>query len=237
MFLKPVISTAAVIGVALALVSGGAGGAQRFEPVKPFSIYDALVQITAQTIEDRERRAARAETAAARKAAAHVGMTFHVLLGAITAAGLVDLLDGDTVSDTRPLAEGEADFPVPYTLFAPTDRAFAALPKGKFARILEADNKDELAAMVRAHVVPGLRLQAGAAAGVSNLITLNGEVVRVSTLQKHMRLTVNGAMSTVIAADITTGIADKEGKVRDNGVVHIVDRVLAYTYPSPSKDL
>ncbi len=237
MLIRPVSSKAAVIGVALALVSGGAGWAQMFEPVKPLSIYDALVQVTAQTIEDRERRAARAETAAARTAAAHVGMTFHVLLGAITAAGLVDLLDGITVSDTRPLAEGEADLPVPYTLFAPTDRAFATLSEGKLARILEADNKDELAAMVRAHVVPGLRLQAGAAGRVSNLITLNGEVVRLSTLQKHMRLTMNGDVSTVIAADTTTGIADKGGKVRDNGVVHLVDRVLAYTYPSPPKDL
>ncbi len=226
-----------MIGVALALVSGGAGWAQMFEPVKPFSIYDALVQITAQTIEDRERNVARAETAAAKTAAAHVGMTFHVFLGAITAAGLVDLLDGVTVSDTRPLAEGEADLPVSYTLFAPTDRAFAALPEGKLASILEADNKDELAAMVRAHVVKGLRLQAGAAGSVSNLITLNGDVIRVSTLQEHMRVRVNGALSTVIAADFTTGIADKAGKVRDNGVVHLVDRVLAYAYPSPSKDL
>ena len=232
-----VIAKAVAISVAVALISGVAGWAQMFEPVKPFSIYDALVQITAQTIEDRERRASRAESAADRVAAGQVGSTFRIMLEAITTAGLVDLLDGVMVSDTRQLKNDEVDVPVPYTLFAPTDRAFAALPEGKLTELLAADNKDELAAMVRAHVVPGLQLQSGRGGGVSNLSSLNGDVIRLSNLQKRMRLKMNGASSTVTAADVTTGIADYEGRVRDNGTVHVVDRVLVYTYPSPPTDM
>jgi uncharacterized surface protein with fasciclin (FAS1) repeats len=208
-----------------------------FEPVKPLSIYDALVQITAQTMEDRARRVARAETESAKAAAAHSGATFRVMLDAISAAGLVDLLDGVMASDVRQLEEGESDLPVPYTLFAPTDQAFDAMPDGKISDLLESDNKDELAAMIKAHVVPGLWLRFGAGAGVSNLSTLNGDIVRASTLQERVRLTLNGTSSAVTAADVTTGIADEQGRVSDNGAVHVIDRVLAFTFPSPSKDL
>ncbi len=238
MLSPPAVARIAAIGVSLALVAGAAGRAQMFEPVKPASIIDALVQMTAQTIEDRARMAARAETEAARIAAARAGMTFHVLLEAIPAAGLVDLLDGVMMSDIRELEDGEDDSSVPYTLFAPTDQAFAAWPKGKLEKLLEAENKEELAAMIKAHVVPGLRLRSGANGKIFNLATLNGDVVRMSTMQIRARLTAKGWSSTITAEDITTGIADTEGRVRDSGVVHVVNGVLPYTYPSIlAKDL
>jgi uncharacterized surface protein with fasciclin (FAS1) repeats len=227
----------AAVATAVVLILSGPIRAQMFEPVKPWSIYDALTQITAQTMEDRARRLARAETDAARSAAARFGSTFRVLLDAIDSSGLVDLLDGVMASDVRQLDGGETDVPVPYTLFAPTDQAFEALPEGKLSSLFEAGNKDELTAMVKAHLVPGLWLRSGAKGGVSNLVTLNGGVIRVSTLQEQVRLSLNGVSSAVTAADITTGIADERGRVSDNGAVHLIDRVLAYTFPSPSKEM
>ncbi|MEL6434907.1 MAG: fasciclin domain-containing protein, partial [Pseudomonadota bacterium] len=65
--------------------------------------------------------------------------SFGTLVAAVQAAGLVDTLKGDG----------------PFTVFAPTDEAFAALPKGTVESLLEPENKDQLVSILTYHVVPG----------------------------------------------------------------------------------
>lgn len=118
---------------------------------------------------------------------------FSTLVAAATAADLVDTLNG----------EG------PFTVFAPTDEAFAALPAGVLDALLLPENKDTLAKILTYHVVPGTVLAADIADG--DVATVEGQNVTLSTANG---VTVNGA--NVISADI----------VADNGVVHVIDAVI-----------
>lgn len=121
---------------------------------------------------------------------------FKTLVAAVQAAGLVDTLKG----------EG------PFTVFAPTDAAFAALPEGTVASLLEPQNKAKLVQILTYHVVPGKvmsgdlagkALDADTAAGVKLAVDATGDGVKVGGGQ-------------VIAADIETS----------NGVIHVIDTVL-----------
>jgi len=118
---------------------------------------------------------------------------FSTLVAAATAAGLVDTLNG----------EG------PFTVFAPTDEAFAALPPGLVDALLLPENKDVLAKILTYHVVPGTVMAADIADG--DVATVEGQNVTLSTMDG---VTVNGAK--VIQADI----------VASNGVVHVIDAVI-----------
>jgi transforming growth factor-beta-induced protein len=120
---------------------------------------------------------------------------FGTLAAAIQAAGLVEALKGKG----------------PFTVFAPTDAAFAALPKGTVANLLKPENKAMLAAVLKFHVVPG-RVYADAAAKGAQVATLQGGMLE--TMSKDGKVWVNGA--EVIGADIETS----------NGVIHIIDSVL-----------
>jgi uncharacterized surface protein with fasciclin (FAS1) repeats len=120
--------------------------------------------------------------------------SFKTLAAALTAAGLVETLKGDG----------------PFTVFAPTDAAFAALPEGTLESLLKPENRDQLVKILKYHVVPGRvyadQLENGA------VKTLQGEPV-------HVALKDEGAFidkSRVTAADIET----------TNGVIHVIDRVL-----------
>lgn len=120
---------------------------------------------------------------------------FNTLLTAATAAGLVPALK----------SKG------PLTVFAPTDAAFAKLPKGTVESLLRPENKHKLARILKYHVVAGEIEAADIKPGRSHVKTLAGRSV---TVRKHGGVTVNGAR--VVAADVGAS----------NGVIHVLDRVL-----------
>jgi uncharacterized surface protein with fasciclin (FAS1) repeats len=117
------------------------------------------------------------------------------LVAAVTAAGLVETLSGTG----------------PFTVFAPTNAAFAALPAGTVDNLLKPESKDKLTSILTYHVVSGNVMAAGLSDG-QVVKTLNGQDLKVSI--KDGKVTINGA--TVTAADL----------VGSNGVVHVVDGVL-----------
>ena len=118
---------------------------------------------------------------------------FATLVAAADAAGLIETLSG----------EG------PFTVFAPTDDAFATLPEGLVDALLLPENKDVLTKILTYHVVPGTVMAADIVDG--DVATVEGQTVTLSTMDG---VKVNDA--TVIQADI----------VADNGVVHVIDAVI-----------
>ena len=120
---------------------------------------------------------------------------FNTLAAALTAAGLVDTLKGNG----------------PFTVFAPTDEAFAALPAGTVEDLLKPENKDKLVAILTYHVVPG-RFPSGRVAGLDEATTVNGDTVDITTADGQVM--VDGAK--VVMADVTA----------TNGVIHVIDTVL-----------
>jgi uncharacterized surface protein with fasciclin (FAS1) repeats len=120
---------------------------------------------------------------------------FKTLAAALSAAGLVNTLKG----------------PGPFTVFAPTDAAFAKLPPGTLDELLKPENKGKLTAILTYHVVPG----AVTSRQVTNLTeakTVNGSMLKVST--HDGKVMINNA--DVVKPDIETS----------NGVIHVIDAVL-----------
>ena len=120
---------------------------------------------------------------------------FNTLVAAVQAAGLVETLKGDG----------------PFTVFAPTDAAFAALPPGTVENLLKPENKDQLTAVLTYHVVSGQFTASDLAGQQRNVATVNGQTVHVDATNG---VKVNSA--NVTTADITAS----------NGVIHVIDRVL-----------
>jgi uncharacterized surface protein with fasciclin (FAS1) repeats len=120
---------------------------------------------------------------------------FNTLVAAVTAAGLVDTLKGDG----------------PFTVFAPTDDAFAALPAGTVDSLLLPENKDQLVAILTYHVVPGAVTSDQLAGQRLSVATVNGANVHIDG--------TNGVK--VENANVTT--ADI---IASNGVIHVIDSVL-----------
>ncbi|CUJ90763.1 Immunogenic protein MPT70 precursor [Shimia thalassica] len=120
--------------------------------------------------------------------------SFSTLVAAVQAAGLVDTLKG----------EG------PFTVFAPTDEAFAALPEGTVASLLMPENKDQLVSILTYHVVAG-KVMSGDLSNNMMAPTVQGSDVKIMT---EGGVTVNGA--NVITADIKAS----------NGVIHVIDAVI-----------
>ncbi len=121
--------------------------------------------------------------------------SFTTLVAAVTAAGLVDTLKGTG----------------PFTVFAPSDDAFAKLPAGTVEELVKPENKDQLVAILTYHVVPGAVLSKDIAGKTLNVTTVNGADVAVDATNGVM---VGGA--TVVTADIAT----------TNGVIHVIDTVI-----------
>ena len=122
-------------------------------------------------------------------------MKFNTLVAAVKAAGLVDTLKG----------EG------PFTVFAPTDDAFAKLPAGTVESLLKPENKDKLVAVLTYHVVPGKIMSSDIAGKTAMVETVQGSKLNVDA--------TNGVMvdqATVVAADIEAS----------NGVIHVIDQVV-----------
>ncbi|WP_370236616.1 MULTISPECIES: fasciclin domain-containing protein [Henriciella] len=123
--------------------------------------------------------------------------TFSTLVTAITEAELVEALKGDG----------------PFTVFAPTNDAFAALPDGTLDSLLMDENQDQLQDILKLHVVSG-KIKAGdIAEGTSEVETLSGDTITI-TKDSDGAVTVGGA--AVISADVKAS----------NGVIHVIDSVI-----------
>lgn len=121
--------------------------------------------------------------------------SFSTLVAAVKAADLVDTLKG----------EG------PFTVFAPTDDAFAKLPDGTVENLLKPENQDQLKAILTYHVVPG-SVMAADAMKLDNATTVQGSDITIKTMGD--KVMINDA--TVVQADIKAS----------NGVIHVIDTVL-----------
>ena len=120
---------------------------------------------------------------------------FNTLVAAVKAAGLVDTLKGKG----------------PFTVFAPTDAAFAKLPKGTVENLLKPENKSKLVAILTYHVVPG-KVMSKDIAGKAKMVK-----------------TVQGSKASI---DATKGVMIDKAKVvtadigASNGVIHVIDTVI-----------
>jgi len=120
---------------------------------------------------------------------------FSTLVAAVQAAGLVDTLKG----------EG------PFTVFAPNDAAFAALPEGTVENLLKPENRDQLVAVLTYHVVAGKVMSADIAGKSLDVASVQG-----SELSVDATVGVKVDNATVVMADIETS----------NGVIHVIDAVV-----------
>lgn len=121
--------------------------------------------------------------------------SFNTLVAAVKAAGLVDTLKGKG----------------PFTVFAPTDEAFAKLPAGTVESLLKPENKDKLIAILTYHVVPG-QVFASDVVKLTSAKTVNGKAVKVKVSDAGVM--IDGAK--VVATDIDA----------TNGVIHVIDSVI-----------
>ena len=129
------------------------------------------------------------------------------LVAAVKAAGLVDTLSG----------------PGPFTVFAPTNAAFAKLPAGTVDTLVKPENKDTLTKILTYHVVSGTMTSKTIAAaikaggGTATLTTVQGEPLTATMKMGKLVLTdAKGGMSKVTIKDV----------MQSNGVIHVVDTVL-----------
>ncbi len=120
---------------------------------------------------------------------------FETLAAALGAADLVETLKGDG----------------PFTVFAPTDAAFAKLPEGTVESLLKPENRDQLVAILTYHVVPG-KVDSTAVVTLSEATTVNGAEIDIAVQDGAVK--INDA--TVVKADI-------EAK---NGIIHVIDTVI-----------
>jgi uncharacterized surface protein with fasciclin (FAS1) repeats len=120
---------------------------------------------------------------------------FGTLAASLDAAGLVETLKGDG----------------PFTVFAPTDEAFAKLPAGTVEELLKPENKDQLVAILTYHVVPARVMSADIAGKTATAKTVSGGELAIDATDGVM---VND--STVVTADIEA----------TNGVIHVIDAVM-----------
>jgi uncharacterized surface protein with fasciclin (FAS1) repeats len=120
---------------------------------------------------------------------------FKTLAAALKAAGLIDTLKG----------------PGPFTVFAPTDEAFAKLPKGTVEELLKPENKAKLTAILTYHVVAG-KVMAADVVKVTEAKTVQGGAIGVHTMGGKVMVD----KANVVKTDITAS----------NGVIHVIDSVL-----------
>lgn len=120
---------------------------------------------------------------------------FETLVAAVQAAGLVETLKSAG----------------PFTVFAPTDAAFAALPAGTVENLLKPENKDQLIAVLTYHVIPGAVMSGDIAGKKLMVATVQGSEVSIDAT---MGVKIDNA--TVVTADIETS----------NGVIHVIDQVI-----------
>lgn len=121
--------------------------------------------------------------------------SFNTLVAAVQAAGLVETLKSDG----------------PFTVFAPTDAAFAKLPAGTVESLLLPENKDQLIAILTYHVVAG-KVMASDVVGLESALSVQGQEISVSIQDGSPMVDESKIVQTDIAAS--------------NGVIHVIDTVL-----------
>lgn len=121
--------------------------------------------------------------------------SFNTLVAALKEANLVSTLRGDG----------------PFTVFAPTDDAFAKLPDGTLESLLKPENRDQLKAILTYHVVPG-KVMASEVVNLQLAKTVNGKSVSIDANTRGVKID----NANVIKTDIETS----------NGVIHIIDEVI-----------
>ena len=120
---------------------------------------------------------------------------FNTLAAALDAADLIDTLKGDG----------------PFTVFAPTDAAFAKLPEGTVESLLKPENRDQLIAILTYHVVPG-KVEAADVVKLDSATTVNGQDVSIQVAANGVRINDANVIKTDIGAS--------------NGVIHVIDTVI-----------
>ena len=120
---------------------------------------------------------------------------FNTLVAAVKAAGLVDTLKG----------------PGPFTVFAPTDEAFAKLPSGALEELMKPENKAKLKSVLTYHVVPG-KVMSRDVVKLESATTAEGNTIKVTASDNGVM--VNDAH--VVKADIAAS----------NGVIHVIDKLI-----------
>jgi len=121
--------------------------------------------------------------------------SFKTLAAALGAAGLVDTLKGAG----------------PFTVFAPTDDAFAKLPEGTVETLLKPENKEKLTAILTYHVVAG-KVMASDVVNLKSAKTVNGKEAKISVAEGKVMIDNANVIKTDIAAS--------------NGVIHVIDSVI-----------
>ena len=121
--------------------------------------------------------------------------SFTTLVAAVQAAGLVDVLKGDG----------------PFTVFAPTDEAFEALPAGTVETLLKPENKEQLVNILTYHVLPGKVMSADIAGKSLEVTMVNGVNAKINASYG-----VKIAGANVVTADVEAS----------NGVIHVIDAVI-----------
>jgi uncharacterized surface protein with fasciclin (FAS1) repeats len=121
--------------------------------------------------------------------------SFNTLAAALKAAGLVETLKGTG----------------PFTVFAPTDEAFAKLPAGTLDSLLKPENKAKLASILTYHVVPG-KVMAADVVKLKEAKTVNGQMVKIMVDGNKVRVNDANVVKTDVGAS--------------NGVIHVIDTVL-----------
>ena len=120
---------------------------------------------------------------------------FKTLVAAVKAAGLVETLSGDG----------------PFTVFAPTDEAFAKLPKGTIEDLLKPENKAKLVSILTYHVVPG-KVTSKQVTGLDKAKTVEGSEISIAVKEGSVMID----KAKVVKADIPC----------KNGVIHVIDSVI-----------
>ena len=175
---------------------------------RPILIASALALAACTTpMDDDEMAEAAAEEAMVETmdvvATAQASDNLTTLVSAIEAAGLVDTLSG----------------PGPFTVFAPTDAAFAALPENVLSQLLLPENRERLRVLLAYHVIPGAVTSGDIAGQQVSAPTAMGSPLQIDATEGVMVDNAN-----VIAADIEA----------TNGVIHVIDRVLVPQVPPSS---
>ena len=120
---------------------------------------------------------------------------FNTLVAAVKAAGLVDTLKG----------------PGPFTVFAPTDEAFAKLPAGALEDLLKPENKAKLQSVLTYHVVPG-KVMSRDVVKLESAKTAEGNTIKIKAIDDSVMVNDAHVVKTDIAAS--------------NGVIHVIDKVI-----------
>lgn len=125
---------------------------------------------------------------------------FKTLVAAVKAAGLAEALSGKG----------------PFTVFAPTDAAFAKLPAGTVESLLKPENKETLAKILKFHVLPAEVMAAKAVTMSESIPTLAGETFSIVNRDGKVMIGNDKAMATIVKTDIQC----------TNGVIHVIDTVI-----------